>query len=526
MLILVAAILLFLAPTAIVVVYYFRPEFRQIWLSCVIAGVAALFLSIFAAFQKPGVVNLFIWKPEELFPISPVLLADRLVWRFSTGLISLLVATLLVSVTQKDFTRGSSKDYPQWLGLLYLASLTIFSLMAGNLLTLIFVWTALDIAELLIWLAIPGLRPDSKKLIINLLTRFTSLYVLFFAGLIAFSAYLPSGFEELTAPVRILIYAAWSLRILVLPFTSPLADNNRPVSLAMDILQIMPFGAYLILLARLAQPIQNTAITAVFIIVLVILASGFALLWAFSVKKSSSLPNWLISTALLCFCASILAELEISMVWGLTVIISGGLLYLYFSRRRTSRLILYIGLFNLSALPLSATWLFVNVYADQAIPQVYLLFIPIGIILAGYFKFIVGQERESLGPERWMLLIYPSGLLLLPLINLIIVWYGIQLGEYSAGLLPSLNASWPALIGLLAAGLVWLLIRENRFLPYKILPLLRKFTSLGWLYKLTGSSLRLSSQVFDTWDAFMEGRGGIFWSLLLLTLVFALLYQS
>ncbi len=284
MLILTASSLLFLAPTIIVAVRYFRPKFRQYWLSCVIAGGIALFLLILAPFLKPGEINLSTWRPEELFPLSPLLLADRITWMFSLSLTVLLLATLLVSATQKTFTRQSFRDVPQWLSLLYLASVTIFSLMAGNLLTLIFAWTALDIAELLIWLGIPGVRPDAKKLALNLAARFTSLYILFFAGVISFSAYLPSGFSDLNPPVRVLIYTACTLRLIALPLSSPLNGGDRQPSLALDILQIMPFGTYLILLARLSQPVQGTSINTALLVILVFLSTGFALLWAFSAE--------------------------------------------------------------------------------------------------------------------------------------------------------------------------------------------------------------------------------------------------
>lgn len=526
MLILAASLLLFLSPTAIALLHFFRRKFRQYWLFCVLAGFIALVLLIFGTFLKPVEINLFVWKPVELFPFSPVLLADRMALMFSAGLTSLILAALLATGTQKTFTRESSFDFPQWLGLLYLASVTIFSLMAGNLLTLMFAWFALDVTELLIWLAISGVNPEYKKLVVNLSIRFTSLFLLLFAGVIAFSAFLPPGFEELTAPVRVLIYAACALRILVLPLCSPLSGGDRKPSLAQNILQVLPFGAYLILLARLAQPAGSEPINAPLLVFLVTLSTGAALLWAFTRGKDSSLPYWLISTSLLSLSASIFGKVEASVVWGLSVIFSGGLLYLYFTRRRTSRLILFFGLFNLSILPLSASWFFVSIFSRKEEPLVYTLLIPLGLILAGYYRFIKEQVKEDLGAERWMVLIYPAGLLLLPVLNLGAVGFGYLAGDISEITLPPLSESWPALVSALLAGLVWVLISKYHFKPSKILSALQNLTSLNWLYRIAGFSLRLLGQILYSGNAVMEGRGGIFWSLLLLTLVFALLYQS
>ena len=117
------------------------------------------------------------------------------------------------------------------------------------------------------------------------------------------------------------------------------------------------------------RAMRNKIIIPVFLVVMLILvtlSTGAALLWAFNGDKESSLPYWLISTGLLSLGASILGKVEGSVVWGLSVIFSGGLLYLYFTQRRTSRLILFFGLFNLSILPLSASWFFVSIFTGKA----------------------------------------------------------------------------------------------------------------------------------------------------------------
>jgi hypothetical protein len=124
-----------------------------------------------------------------------------------------------------------------------------------------------------------------------------------------------------------------------------------------------------------------------------------------------------------------------------------------------------------------------------------------------------------------MLLIYPFGLLQLPLINLGVVWFWLLTGG-QLKTLPSLSESWPALVSVLLAGLVWLSISKFRLLPSRILTILQNLASLRWLYRIAGFTLRLLAQILNSGNAVLEGRGGIFWSLLLLTLVFALLYQS
>lgn len=76
-----------------------------------------------------------------------MLTADRISWPYAVVLITLVLALMLTEVA-----RATESMWSSWAAGLLLGGLGIFAVFAGNPLTLLLAWTAIDLVELLILL--------------------------------------------------------------------------------------------------------------------------------------------------------------------------------------------------------------------------------------------------------------------------------------------------------------------------------------------------------------------------------------
>src|SRR5512140_584152 len=145
MLILVTVTILFVTALVLLVLQFASPTFRYSWL--VATGVALLaWISVFVwQAQIPiGPLPIPAWQPALLFSQSPTFVGDQLAWTFAVSLATLCLAIILTAVVRSNFPRPIN-----WIGTLILTSLGILAVVADNPLTLVLIWAAIDISELI-----------------------------------------------------------------------------------------------------------------------------------------------------------------------------------------------------------------------------------------------------------------------------------------------------------------------------------------------------------------------------------------
>ena len=143
MFILITILILLLTALTLLVLRFFAPEFRYSW---VIATVGALvgWISVFAwQTQMPITLQFSIWQPSALFVQSPSLIADGISWAFAVSLAALCLAIIITSVVRANFPSPLT-----WVGSLVLTSFGILAVVADNPLTLVLIWAAIDLVEL------------------------------------------------------------------------------------------------------------------------------------------------------------------------------------------------------------------------------------------------------------------------------------------------------------------------------------------------------------------------------------------
>jgi hypothetical protein len=290
----------------------------------------------------------------------------------------------------------------------------------------------------------------------------------------------------------------------------------------------------LVVLARTA----NTGATPSFAGLLLGFASVAALYGAFSWLRADDeldgRAGWILSLASLALIAAVRSETAAAVTLGLGLLLAGGLLFVSSLRHPRLRPLLLLGLLGWTGIPFTpgaeAARLFVRpeglASAGVLNGSAALNLLTLALLVAGYVRHSLRLAEPPAGLERWIWLIYPLGLLLLPLSQALA-----QAGSQPPEALADRAAlPWWPLAGLgllLLAG--WVLTRtparrrwarfEQRFAPRWATPdragALERVYGWGWRgFRLVGQGVGMVSRV-------LEGEGGILWTLLLIVLLLA-----
>ena len=523
----IPSIVLTLTAAIILVVRFLKLKFTHFWLLSVTSAAFAWIILLISKLQVTSTAELLTWKPLELFPVSPLLVADNTAWVFAVAIVTIALSTLLIEVTPWVGEHSGGSNFYQRAALLLLSSISALAVMAGNLLTLLFFWVLLDMAETIIWLRISKNQIEFQKFLFNTFIRAISLVVLMFAVVISISYEMFPGFRSLSAPLFLFIAFAAGLRIAVLPLSLPFeADKQRSFEYA-SILRLIPLSTSLVILVRLSGAAALPDITTIILLSVGILSILSGLLWISRERMVDGLPFWIISASSLSLASSILGKQAASLTWSITTLMCVSLLILFHTRRKWAGYIMIFGLLNLSSIPLFAAWKGLLLYSPPVPSTVYIYLITQGLLVAGYYRYIRIQARGKLGAERWVLLVYPFGLALLPVTHFILANFGDQnYLTFSIKFPGIIYEFWPGVAAVLLALIFWLLY--GRYQTFMIRPLswLGSFFSLGWLYRITKTIYTAADRSLNFGNSIFEGRGGIFWSILLLILVIALIIQT
>lgn len=530
MLLLLPILILLIVPLLMLVVRVLRPRSASFWLVAVSGGLTAWALVLSTARRLPIEFPLVVWQPAELFPQAPTLLADSLSWPFALTLVSLALAVILTDVVRSPGGPDApllTAGWITWAGGLCLTGLGLVGVLAGNPLTLLLAWAAIDLAELLILLVQTLSSAENERIVIAFSARVGGTVLLIAAGMAAQAAGLPLSFSSIPPQVSVYLLLAAGLRLGVLPINLPLTPDARLRHGLGTLLRLVPAAASLVLLVRVATvgipanpavPILGPAILA-----FAALAALYgSLLWAVAEDEIAGRAFWILGLAGLAVAAAVRGQPEASLAWSIALLLSGGLLFLASTRHNRLRWLLLLGLIGLSSLPYTPAAAQAGLYAPPlGISSLAFLLAQV-LLLAGYVRHALRPGHPIPGAERWVRVIYPWGLALLPLAHILIAWYNRSPAPAGRELLAQV---WP---GLAALGMLLLLIAAaNRGLrlPGRPIAALQQIFSFGWLYRLLWGSFHLVRRAAAFINMTLEGEGGLLWTLLLLTLLLSLFAQ-
>ena len=510
----------FLFAIILLIIRLWRPGFGYSWVITAFGALIVWTLILVSRINLPQAITLSIWSLPGLSSPSTVLVLDSISWpyAFTTG-------TLLLAVVLTDIVRAQEPDWSAWTASLTLTALGLIAVLAGNPLTMILAWAALDFAELLVIFWHVHSSEGRRRIGLVFSAKITSLFLVLWAWIYAGQFGAISAFDDL--PNRAALYlllAAW-IRVGVVPINLP-QIQEQPVQRGLGtLLRLISAAAGLVLLARISR-LGVIGWQEPYLLALAGIAALYGgISWLYSRDETAGQVYWVIGIAALAMASAVRGEEAASMAWGLTGLLSGGLLFIYSIRSRFFVILPALGLLQASSLPLTQAWNGVALYGTPLSVLHLLFLISSALLLAGYYFRWEESRTEKSDVERWILVIYVWGLVFIPLAQLLLaLWGNFVNGTWVtpielATLLPGVGACG------LAAVLV-LLQKRGFGLPGRGVRVIDSLFSLTWFYRLVGQAYFLVGRGVALITLVLEGEGGILWALLWLILLFALVAQG
>jgi formate hydrogenlyase subunit 3/multisubunit Na+/H+ antiporter MnhD subunit len=198
----------------------------------------------------PETTRLSVWQPEALFASSLELQLDAISWGFVWSGITLLLAIVLASPTWTGGVAESTHPF----SLVY-AAMTLSAMLAGNILTIVMLWTLIDLGMVFFVLRIG--KGEQRLSSITMSLTFDAVSILFLLG-----AALVAGAQEPTTTFEMDVQSALAatllcfgvlLRLGLLPMHLSLPKVRGVGSGAGALVRFLPSAMALLVLARLLQ---------------------------------------------------------------------------------------------------------------------------------------------------------------------------------------------------------------------------------------------------------------------------------
>jgi hypothetical protein len=520
MMIILPILLLLLVPLGMTILHLTRPGFRHYWWIACASALITWPVILLAGLQLPLTIPLVSWDPDALFPSWPVLLVDAYAWPYAAALATLVLAVILTEVG-----RAAEADWFSWAASLGLAGLGILSVLSGNPLTVLLTWTAIDLAELLILMRLIDSSEARERVVVAFTGRVLGSGLLVVALLVTQAAGETLSLAVISPRASLLVLFAAGLRLGVLPYHLPFLVEPPLRRGLGTLIRLVPAAAGLVLLGRTAVSLSSAPVTpplSNYLLALTGLAAMFSgLVWVFADDELAGRPAWLLGVASLAVASALRGQPSASLAWGLAGLFSGGLLFLSSARDRRLTWLTLLGFLGFSALPYTPTWEGARLFSAPFNPLLLLCLVSHALLLFGYAWHTFRPGRPLTGIERWVWLIYPLGLALLPVTHFA---FGLR---NNLGVGPMPVAGWwvgAASLGLVGIGVLW--SERGPQIPRQPFDLLRSIFSLNWLYTGFWAFYRSFGRLITFLTVVFEGEGGVLWALLVLVLFVSLLFGN
>lgn len=514
MLILISCLLLFLSALVLIALGVVQPNARYAWLTAVSGAMLAMGSVFIWLAQMPFDLVLPAWQPSSLF-LNPILFrANRLSWPLGLSITTLTLTVILTAVARSTVTNSYT-----WAGTLALGGLGLLAVTADNPFTLLLVWSALDLTELVTQLRSVNGASNNEKVVISFSTRVLGSFLLLWANIVSIANGSAFDFQSIAPSAGLYLVAAAGLRLGVLPLHLPYSSGSILRRGFGTSLRLTSAASSLVLLAHVPAGSLGSVFTPYLTALAVIAALYGSWMWLRAPDELTGRPYWIIGIAAFSIVSALSGNPLGTVAWGCALIIVGCSLFLASVQLVWLNRALLIGAWSLSSLPFSLTasaWL-----GNLGI------FIP--FVIAAQALLIAGFIRHALRPggrdsldsqENWTNRVYPAGILLpiaLQLLLGLIGWDGArQIGAWLQSIL----------VSILTLGLVWATPRFRILNPVRAHWVNASASEAGNIYNGLWTFYRALGRISQTITDTLEGEGGVMWTVLFLILFISLLTQG
>jgi hypothetical protein len=414
-----------------------------------------------------------------------------------------------------EVARATEARWSAWEAGLLLGALGVIAVFAGNPLTLLAAWTAIDLVEFLILLAQKIPSAMRERVVMAFTVRIIGSGMLLAAVLLNSTAEFEWTFANIPARATTLLLVAVGMRLGVLSAYIPMLRESVSRRGLGSMIYLVPAAGSLVLLNRTAYVVESSTIITLLLVFVGLSALYAGLSWVLAGDELDGAPAWILGMASLSAAAAMLAQPVASQAWGMAVLLAGGLIFYTSALERRMVWLPLLGVLGISALPFTPAWNGALMYAPPFSIILVVFILAQVLFMYGYIKHALRTREGLTGVERWVWLIYPLGLALLPILHFIYGWYALV--EFD-NLVP---ASW--WLGIVAALLTALLVGITRFGPeisIVRIAILESLFSLQWLYRLIWTFFRAVASAIQFSTTILQGEGGLLWAFLMLLILF------
>lgn len=494
-----------------------RPNFGYHWLIAAGGAFITWIVLLYIGLTLPISLEISAWSLGTVYPNSIILIADRISWPFALGLGTLILATLLT-----DVVRAYDLEWSNWASSLLVTSFGMLSIFSGNLLTFILTWMAFDLIGIVILLS--QLQADSsrRRAVVIFFAHLLGTACLLIAGVISVNENNSFLFERASPGATLFIVLAAGFRLGSISVDSLRVENPSYRRSLGTVMSLVSAGIVLVFLVRVASALESVELAINTWGLLFTLVGFLSLLsaaaWLLAKDEMGGRHAWISGISAIVMAATLRSQPEAGMSWGLALLFTGGLIFLASVRDRFTMWITLLGVVGISTLPFTPAWNGLGLFDTPLNLALILYFVAIVFLVWGFARHSKQIKPEPAGLERWIKVVYPMGLLLLPIVQIGLGWiYRPAVNE-----VPIMGWILGALICVLAfLGFFWQL--RGGKVPASIADRLNAFLSLDWLYFI----LRIIFDYFSRFIFFisnvLEGEGGLLWVLLWIVLFLAIL---
>jgi hypothetical protein len=514
MLILVSCLLLFVTALALMALRLTRPTARFAWLVAVGGAMLAFASVIVWLAQLPFDLTLPAWKPLTLFVSLVSFRADGLSWPISMSIAALVLTVLLTAVARPVIANSHT-----WIGTLALGGLGLMAVTADNPLTLMLVWAALDLTELIAHLAAVEGPLNNEKVVTSFSLRALGIGILLWANILSIAQGSAFNFQSMPPSSGLYLVMAAGLRLGVFPLHLPYSSESTLRRGFGTALRLISAASSLMLLAHIPAG-SSTPITPFLLGFAIIVAFYGGWMWLRAPDELTGRPYWVIGLAALSIASALSGNPLGAVAWGSALVLVGGALFLASVQQVWLNRALLVGAWSLSTLPFSLT---ASAWIGNLGFFIPFVIVAQALLVAGFIRHALRPSgRDSLESQpSWTRTVYPAGILLLLACQIVLGlagWDGaLQTGAWLQAIIASL----------LTFGLVWATPRFRILNPIRAHwvknPAASRMDDVyGSLWALYRGLGRISQAINVT----LEGEGGIMWTLLFLVIFISLLTQG
>jgi len=406
-----------------------------------------------------------------------------------------------------------------------LSSFGVLAVTADNPITLVLIWAAIDIVELVIQLWFVEDPKLSERMVIAFASRVIGTLILLWVNMVSAANGQALDFHSVNSQAGLYLLIAASLRLGVLPLHLPYGSESAMRRGFGTALRMVSAASSLVLLARIPAGSMVVSQFTPLLFMLVALAALYGgWMWLRAPDELTGRPYWMIGIGALAVAAALRSNPIGAAAWGCALVLSGGVLFLSSEPNKWLIRALWIAAFGISSLPFSLTATGWNSGGESFFLAWIPLIIAHAMLLAGFIRHI---QRSSTSRDRyedqpiWAKNIYPIGISLILLTIILLSLFGwdgsLQPGNWIVGLIASL----------LTFGLVWFTPRLRILNPVRAHWVRPSNPSwLDWGYQGLWNLYHQLGRLSNMFTNLLEGESGIMWTLLFLALFISYFTQG